>query len=65
MTLDGIKATVIPLLLKEYPSNLRDQKKKELAEIIKSCKDKGKTRFSAYDYNPVKHLVSYAHLSQE
>lgn len=65
MTLDGIKSTIIPLLLKEYPVNLREGKKKELAEIIKSCKDKGKTRFSAYDYNPVKHLVSYAHLSQE
>lgn len=65
LTYDAIEKTIVPLLLKTYSKETREAKKKQLMAIIASCKDKYGSRFSSYDYNPVKHLVSYAQLSQE
>ncbi len=63
LTGDAIEATIFPILLSEYPVAVRKSKEKELRKIIHSYKDKVGNRFSAYDYNPVKHLVSYSHLT--
>lgn len=55
---DAIKAKVLPLLLETYNWKDKDQIEKKLSWMLKEYKNQFWHRFSMYDYNPVKNLVS-------
>lgn len=57
-TWDVIKSKVLPLLLAEISEEKHSSAKKKLEKMLKDYKDQVWTRFSIYNYNPVKSLAS-------
>lgn len=58
MTWEAVSKKVLPLILAEYPKDKRDIAKKKFESSLKKYKDDFGHRFSMYDYNPVKALLS-------
>jgi hypothetical protein len=58
MTWDGIIKKVLPLVLAEYSPEAKKSTIVKFKKILKSYKDQFSSRFSMYDYNPVKALTS-------
>lgn len=55
---EAIESKILPLVLKSYPEDKQDAKKQQFRQLLKRYKDTLSTRFSMYDYNPVKMLTS-------
>jgi hypothetical protein len=60
-TWDSIKAKVLPLLLEGKDPKLKKSITKKLDLLLKKYKDDHSSRFSTYDYNPVKALTATGH----
>lgn len=58
MTWDAISNKVLPLILAEYPKELKAKAKNKFKKNLELYKDQFWSRFSMYDYNPVKSLMS-------
>jgi len=58
MTWDAIIQKVLPLVLQKYKEEDRVTAKDKFKKVIKSYKDQFASRFSMYDYNPVKSLTA-------
>lgn len=57
-TWESIKHKVLPLILQSYPKERHKEVRKQFDEILKKYKDTPGSRFSMYDYNPVKSLTA-------
>lgn len=57
-TWTSIKAKVLPLLLAEYPQEMRKSVEAKFDKMLKSYENQFTSRFSMYDYNPVKALTA-------
>ena len=55
---ESIKQKVLPLLLQLYPSDQHKSIRSKFDSLLKSYKDTAWSRFSMYDYNPVKSLTA-------
>jgi len=57
-TWDAIKAKLIPTLQEAYPEETKKSVPDKLDKLLKAYKEDYGSRFSIYDYNPVKSLTS-------
>lgn len=57
-TWENIRDKVLPLILAEYSADKQETAKKTFDLILKKYKDQFWSRFSMYDYNPVKSLAA-------
>ena len=55
---ESIKAKVLPLILQKYDESRKDEKTKQFNSLLQSYKDSEGSRFSMFDYNPVKSLAA-------
>lgn len=55
---ESIKQKVLPLILEGYPKEQHEAVKKQFNTLLKTYKETPGSRFSMYDYNPVKSLTS-------
>ena len=57
-TWDSIKAKILPLILEGYKEEKHELVKKDFDRLLELYKEEIWSRFSAFDYNPVKTLTS-------
>lgn len=57
-TWESIKQKVLPLILQGYPVEQHKEVRRKFDTMLKAYKDTPGTRFSMYDYNPVKSLTA-------
>lgn len=55
---ESIKQKVLPLILQSYPAEKHKEVKAKFDNLLKTYKDSPGSRFSMYDYNPVKSLTA-------